>query len=364
MQVPQLRAVISESSAKWSEPYVRATKSGCIDILINHDTPFPECPCIQWNFLLKCTYEGYDKEKFESIRSQDLKYEARRLGISRPARPRNEIIDILLQFIKNKGVGHLAAINVTDRGCFHWKSPSVVPGKHGQRNDITVPIRPCFDITTTNPVLVIIIARNSTFHRPPLKLQKEEERQFLMDQVELILRRKDVIKGIKEAEYKHFDADGCRLTYSIPISLIGVMRDDWKFDFVSSLEQASPGTKVLIVASGVDGLPTDLSGWTLFHGKFQTRRGLDITIVFSETSDQWHKADIAWRGGDWMGPVSDRFWALCPLEDLINTQQDTPLASNIREQWERCRDGRFSYSQASVVQQRPVRGRNSLPRGS
>lgn len=362
MQVPQLRAVISESSAKWSQPYLRATKSACIDILINHDTPFPECPCIQWNFLLKCTYEGYDKEKFESIRSQDLKYEAQRLGIARPSRHRNELIDILLQFINNKGVGHLTAYNLTDRGCFHWKSPSVVPGKHGQRNDITVPIRPCFDITTTNPVLVIIIARDSSRHKQLVKLQKAEERQILMDQVELILRRKDVIKGIKEADYKHFDAGGCRLTHSIPISLIGVMRDNWKFDFVRSLEQASPGTKVLIVACGVDGLPADLPGWRQFYEKFQIERGLDITIVFSESSKQWHEAAMDWGEEDWRGPISDKFWAMCKLEDLINIEGDIPLARNIREQWERCRDGRHGYSQASLGQQRPVTGRNSLPR--
>ena len=358
----QLRAVLAERTPLTQIKIARTAKPLCIDLLIEHDTPFPECQCIQWNFMLKCAYEGYDTDRMEGIKTYRLADEVQRLGIAKPTVGRMDLMDSILNFIKNKGVGHQPAIQSSpDRGCIHWRSIGEVRAK---RKAISDPTRPNFNIGTTNKVLIIIIVRHSDGPQAALKAQKEEEDQTLLDSIESILKTKDIIKGIERGEYLQFKAIGCKLTDSIPVSRLGLFPDSWKSKFIDHLEQAQPGTKVLIVASGVDGLPTDLSGWTQFHGKFQARRGLDITIVFSETSKQWRGANIAWRGEDWMGPVCERFWALCPLEDLINTQRDTPLASDIREQWERCRDGRVSYSQAHVVQQRPAAGRNRLPRES
>ena len=87
-------------------------------------------------------------------------------------------------------------------------------------------------------------------------------------------------------------------------------------------------------------VPNNLEAWGLFHQKWKAQRGLEITMVFAESEDQWHDASLEWCHDDWRGPITEKFWTLCSLEDLLNTEADIRLTRDIHEQWERCRDGR------------------------
>ena len=87
-------------------------------------------------------------------------------------------------------------------------------------------------------------------------------------------------------------------------------------------------------------MPTNLEAWDLLHQKWKVQRGLEITMVFAEREDQWHDASLEWSHDDWIGSITKKFWTLCTLENLLNSEADLRLTRDTHEQWERCRDGR------------------------
>lgn len=59
------------------------------------------------------------------------------------------------------------------------------------------------------------------------------------------------------------------------------------------------------------------------------------TSVYAEDERQWYGADVLWSYEDWLGPIIDRFWASCELENLVNVEGDVRFCGHIREQWSR-----------------------------
>ena len=366
---------------------------------------------VKWNFLLPNTFAGMSRKDLQNISRENLRSECRRLGIKAGHTFKDQMIDKILLYNKERETGNnraQASPTMASRLKASYQKapppqisppqisppqispPQISPelaemyklcrqrniqpavtmeetagrlrewdAKETQRQKLPKDLNFTRDyIDPHRPALIIILSRSSKSIQPSHYLvhtqQHAEARQCLEDG--LILGR------LENATYVDVYLSSFQLTRPLPLALPGRKCASGLPVLHSALAKAKQGTQVIFVAIGIDGVSCNEAGWNEYVNHFEITdpRKLQLFIVFAESFLQWHQSQILWSHHDWKGPIASRYWTCCPLRPLLNTETNVRLYQQIREQWTKCFAGRVMRRQGIKEEERPVVGRNGF----
>ena len=337
---------------------------------------------VRWNFLLSSVYAGLSADDIEKHTLQELLIECGRRDIHVHCRARkHDVVCIILDFIKNKGIGHVPAkqragvgtirreawqTGINPGGKSVWKLGELMRERdesEAERSKLsTDPNLPHMQTDTHRPKIVIVCSRDSSDDRmvPEVHLDAEHAK------ADRLLTAGIFLSGLEEATCKHVHVRDFTLIKPLPLERGNRSKEHGRSRILETLEYAHQGTQILLVAIGVDGIPCNVDGWRDFVDRHQVHRATNSRphLIISEREAQWVKNRTLWSWHDWQGPFQDRFWAYCDLWDLRNVESGVRLYEQIRTQWESGMDERMGKRHGIKREGRSVNGRSGTRRSS
>lgn len=346
------------------------------------DIPLPRS--IRWNFLQDSIYVGWSKDKISEQKTGVLMRELDRLDIALRHKRRNkpDIVDAIIHFIKNKGIGHdpMSLDKRTTPGQTRPTRPTyaeltsmcvqrgiarghirdtlglqeLIAGYDAREEErvktCVDPGLPHLKIDPDRPKLVLILFRHSSIMQLNAgRILREREK------AERTLKSGHVLGGLLEAEYKLINREGTPLSRPMPRFARTYRKDTPAHEWVTALEKAEKNTQVIIVAMGLDGASSNRNGW---HNLMDAFHELHFYLIIAEDKKQWHHCDVLWSQHDWQGPIEGRYWACCDLRKLCDPESNVRLYTQIREQWAKCELRRATIGLAHKEEGRLPAGRN------
>ena len=189
--------------------------------------------------------------------------------------------------------------------------------------------------TTQKPTIVLICHRYSG--NPSDSVLKNS--RTMQQRVKSLLQSGEILDGLASVPFHHVYRKMISLTRTLP--LVGRARSDPSMEetpssqLIKPLLTAAPGSRVVLVTMGFEGLSCNQDGLKEFFEFWQEKKGLELQILIAENAIQWRTKKKPWNPANWIGPHCGRYWALLSFKDLINSINginDCNLAAEYLEQ--------------------------------
>lgn len=242
-----LELSLSHINLSWSKP------------LANSGSPLPLV--VRWDFLLSSVYAGLSADDIEKHRNIELRHECDRLGIHVHCRARkHDVVCEILDFINNKGIGHVPAKQRTGVGTIRreawqrgidpggksvWKLGELMrerDGSEAERSKLsTDPNLPHVQTDAHRPKIVIVYSRDSSDDRAVLEVHLDAEHA----KADRLLTAGIFLSGLEEATYKHVHVRSFRLIKPLPLESGNRSKEHGHSQIPETLGSAHRGTQIL-----------------------------------------------------------------------------------------------------------------------
>ena len=212
---------------------------------------------------------------------------------------------------------------------------------------------PSVTFSTSRPILLILSCRFSGTVEP----KSREDVEIDFDEMTSALRKGHILSGLQDADTLRLIWSSWSLRRHPPTSLNARAQDtpgSTPATFIRKLQESKGEREVVILLCGIEGLSSELEGWSRLVNAFPRCR---FTLLIGESIRQWHLAEVTWSFHDWREPLLGRYWTHIDLIDLLEYPERCRLYRGIIEQWQRCSLGRGYRSMAIAAEKRPIMGR-------